>query len=71
MCVCVCVKGAEAGDALCRHVFAEAGRVLAKHVEAVLPAAQEVTHPHSHVLSPVCDHVSLSRVFFYFPDSHY
>ncbi|MEQ2283048.1 hypothetical protein AMECASPLE_007073 [Ameca splendens] len=34
-------EGAEAGDALCQHVFAEAGRVLAKHVEAVLPAAQE------------------------------
>ncbi|XP_054907206.1 N-acetyl-D-glucosamine kinase [Poeciliopsis prolifica] len=34
-------EGAEAGDALCQHVFAEAGRVLAKHVAAVLPAAQE------------------------------
>nr|XP_015801779.2 N-acetyl-D-glucosamine kinase [Nothobranchius furzeri] len=33
-------EGAEAGDALCQHVFAQAGRVLAKHVEAVLPAAQ-------------------------------
>uniref|UniRef100_A0A3Q2DWD2 N-acetyl-D-glucosamine kinase n=1 Tax=Cyprinodon variegatus TaxID=28743 RepID=A0A3Q2DWD2_CYPVA len=31
-------EGAEAGDALCQHVFAEAGRVLAKHVEAVLPS---------------------------------
>lgn len=40
----VCIKGAEAGDALCQHVFAEAGRVLAKHVEAVLPAAQEVAN---------------------------
>ncbi|KAM9426836.1 N-acetyl-D-glucosamine kinase isoform 2-T2 [Pholidichthys leucotaenia] len=34
-------EGAEAGDALCQHVFTQAGRVLAKHVEAVLPAAQE------------------------------
>lgn len=39
----LCLPGAEAGDALCRHVFARAGRVLANHVEAVLPAAQEVT----------------------------
>lgn len=39
----LCVSGAEAGDALCRYVFARAGRVLANHVEAVLPAAQEVT----------------------------
>lgn len=38
-----CVTGAEAGDALCQYVFNEAGRVLAKHVEAILPAAQEVT----------------------------
>ncbi|KAE8278985.1 N-acetyl-D-glucosamine kinase [Larimichthys crocea] len=34
-------EGAEAGDALCKYVFAQAGRVLAKHVEAVLPSAQE------------------------------
>ncbi|XP_049599759.2 N-acetyl-D-glucosamine kinase isoform X1 [Syngnathus scovelli] len=34
-------EGAEAGDALCRYVFSQAGRVLAKHVRAVLPAAQE------------------------------
>nr|XP_061816141.1 N-acetyl-D-glucosamine kinase-like isoform X1 [Nerophis lumbriciformis] len=34
-------EGAEADDALCRHVFTQAGRVLAKHVRAVLPAAQE------------------------------
>ncbi|RVE60571.1 hypothetical protein OJAV_G00182350 [Oryzias javanicus] len=34
-------EGAEAGDALCRYVFVQAGRVLARHVEAVLPAAQE------------------------------
>ncbi|XP_024864294.1 N-acetyl-D-glucosamine kinase isoform X2 [Kryptolebias marmoratus] len=31
----------EAGDALGQYVFAQAGRVLAKHVEAVLPSAQE------------------------------
>ncbi|KAG7243257.1 hypothetical protein INR49_011703 [Caranx melampygus] len=34
-------EGAEAGDALCQYVFIQAGRALAKHVEAVLPAAQE------------------------------
>lgn len=39
----LCVPGAEAGDALCRYFFIQAGRVLAKHVEAVLPAAQEVS----------------------------
>lgn len=33
--------GAQAGDALCRHVFTEAGRVLARHVAAVLPAAHQ------------------------------
>ncbi|XP_054604355.2 N-acetyl-D-glucosamine kinase isoform X2 [Nothobranchius furzeri] len=33
-------EGAEAGDALSQHVFAQVGRVLAKHVESVLPAAQ-------------------------------
>ncbi|KAM9718402.1 N-acetyl-D-glucosamine kinase isoform 2-T2 [Menidia menidia] len=34
-------EGAEAGDALCQYVFIQAGRALAKHVKAVLPAAQE------------------------------
>ncbi|XP_029943032.1 N-acetyl-D-glucosamine kinase isoform X2 [Salarias fasciatus] len=34
-------EGAEAGDALCRYVFTQTGRVLAKHVEAVLPTADE------------------------------
>lgn len=34
-------EGAQAGDALCQYVFTEAGKVLAKHVEAVLPAAHE------------------------------
>lgn len=36
------VSGAEAGDALCQYVFTQAGQVLAKHVQAVLPKAQEV-----------------------------
>uniref|UniRef100_A0A3Q3WLW0 N-acetyl-D-glucosamine kinase n=1 Tax=Mola mola TaxID=94237 RepID=A0A3Q3WLW0_MOLML len=31
-------EGAEAGDALCRHLFTQAGSILAKHVEAVLPS---------------------------------
>ncbi|CAL1590342.1 unnamed protein product [Knipowitschia caucasica] len=34
-------EGALAGDPLCRHVFSEAGKVLAEHVVAVLPAAAE------------------------------
>lgn len=34
-------EGAQTGDALCQYVFIEAGKVLAKHVEAVLPAAHE------------------------------
>ncbi|XP_061665037.1 N-acetyl-D-glucosamine kinase [Syngnathoides biaculeatus] len=34
-------EGAVAGDALCQYVFAQAGRVLARHVLAVLPAAPE------------------------------
>ncbi|XP_065806525.1 N-acetyl-D-glucosamine kinase isoform X2 [Labrus bergylta] len=34
-------EGAEAGDALCQYVFTQAGRVLAQHVESVLPVAQE------------------------------
>lgn len=43
MCVRACVRVvAAAGDALCLHVFSEAGRVLANHIKAVLPAAQEV-----------------------------
>ncbi|XP_068443843.1 N-acetyl-D-glucosamine kinase [Clinocottus analis] len=33
-------EGAEE-DALCQHVFTQAGRLLAKHIEAVLPTAQE------------------------------
>lgn len=43
-CQGVCVPGAKAGDALCQYFFIQAGRVLAKHVEAVLPAAKEVTY---------------------------
>ncbi|XP_077598322.1 N-acetyl-D-glucosamine kinase isoform X2 [Stigmatopora nigra] len=34
-------QGAEAGDPLCRYLFTQAGRVLAKHVQAILPSAQE------------------------------
>lgn len=49
ICLRACVQGAEAGDALCQYVFNQAGRVLAKHVEAVLPAAEEVAHTHIHV----------------------
>ncbi|CAL8327134.1 unnamed protein product [Lota lota] len=35
-------EGAKEGDALCLHIFREAGKVLAKHVQAVLPAAKKV-----------------------------
>ncbi|XP_055084932.1 N-acetyl-D-glucosamine kinase isoform X1 [Periophthalmus magnuspinnatus] len=34
-------EGALAGDELCKHLFLEAGKVLAKHVVAVLPAVAE------------------------------
>uniref|UniRef100_A0A4W4F248 N-acetyl-D-glucosamine kinase n=1 Tax=Electrophorus electricus TaxID=8005 RepID=A0A4W4F248_ELEEL len=34
-------EGATAGDALCRYVFTQAGKVLAQHVVAVLPTAQQ------------------------------
>ncbi|XP_053714961.1 N-acetyl-D-glucosamine kinase isoform X1 [Synchiropus splendidus] len=34
-------EGAAGGDALCRHVFTEAGKVLASHVKAVLPKAHQ------------------------------
>ncbi|XP_008285103.1 N-acetyl-D-glucosamine kinase [Stegastes partitus] len=37
----ILAEGAQAGDALCQYVFIQAGRVLAKHVEAILPATQE------------------------------
>ncbi|XP_039996284.1 N-acetyl-D-glucosamine kinase isoform X1 [Xiphias gladius] len=47
-------EGAEAGDPLCRYVFTEAGRVLAKHVEAVLPAAQEPLLSSDHSLPILC-----------------
>lgn len=53
--VCV-LSGAKAGDALCRYVFAQAGRVLANHVEAVLPAAPEVTCRHDEL--PVVKHLT-------------
>ncbi|XP_065593837.1 N-acetyl-D-glucosamine kinase [Cyrtonyx montezumae] len=34
-------EGARAGDALCRHVFAQAGQQLARHVIAVLPRVHQ------------------------------
>ncbi|CAF89501.1 unnamed protein product, partial [Tetraodon nigroviridis] len=47
-------EGAEAGDALCQYVFAEAGRVLANHIKAILPAAQEVLLGHALGLPILC-----------------
>uniref|UniRef100_A0A3B4AFF2 Uncharacterized protein n=1 Tax=Periophthalmus magnuspinnatus TaxID=409849 RepID=A0A3B4AFF2_9GOBI len=38
-------EGALAGDELCKHLFLEAGKVLAKHVVAVLPAVSLLTGP--------------------------
>ena len=35
--------GARAGDALCRHVFTQAGQALARHVLAVLPRVDQVS----------------------------
>lgn len=43
------VSGAEAGDALCKHIFTQTGRILAKHIAAVLPSAEEVS---------ACSHVT-------------
>ncbi|XP_051504812.1 N-acetyl-D-glucosamine kinase isoform X1 [Myxocyprinus asiaticus] len=34
-------EGANAGDALCQHVFTEAGRALAQHIVAVLPKVHQ------------------------------
>ncbi|KAM9431720.1 N-acetyl-D-glucosamine kinase [Clarias gariepinus] len=34
-------EGANAGDALCRYVFAQAGKVLARHIVAVLPKVHQ------------------------------
>lgn len=38
-------EGANAGDALCKHVFTEAGKALAQHIVAVLPKV------HQHLFS--------------------
>uniref|UniRef100_A0A4W5QVL9 Uncharacterized protein n=1 Tax=Hucho hucho TaxID=62062 RepID=A0A4W5QVL9_9TELE len=41
-------EGAKANDALCQYLFTLAGRVLAQHIVAVLPKAQQVRHTHIH-----------------------
>lgn len=67
--VCLHVsQDAEGGDALCKYVFAQAGRFLAKHVEAVLPAAQKVTHSirsdaFTHLSSILDANISLFSAF--------
>lgn len=38
----VCVLGANGGDAFCRYVFTQAGKVLAQHIVAVLPNVHQV-----------------------------
>lgn len=57
-------EGAEGGDALCQHVFTQAGRVLAKHVEAVLPAAKEVKQLFSLICYELCNTTFISFLMF-------
>lgn len=38
----MCALGGCAGDALCQHVFTEAGKALAQHIVAVLPKVHQV-----------------------------
>lgn len=42
MTLCDCASGGSAGDALCQHVFTEAGKALACHIVAVLPKVHQV-----------------------------
>ncbi|XP_075890216.1 N-acetyl-D-glucosamine kinase [Nelusetta ayraudi] len=48
-------EGAEAGDALCKHIFTQTGRILAKHVEAVLPSAEESLLRSERGLPVLCE----------------
>ncbi|XP_042584290.1 N-acetyl-D-glucosamine kinase isoform X1 [Cyprinus carpio] len=41
MTLCDCASGGDAGDALCQHVFTEAGRTLGRHIVAVLPKVHQ------------------------------
>ncbi|XP_041925662.1 N-acetyl-D-glucosamine kinase isoform X2 [Alosa sapidissima] len=48
-------EGANAGDALCQHIFTQAGRVLAQHIVAVLPQAQEALFSGELGLPILCE----------------
>ncbi|XP_066574418.1 N-acetyl-D-glucosamine kinase [Amia ocellicauda] len=47
-------EGASEGDALCRYVFSQAGRVLAQHIVAVLPKAHESVFQGERGLQILC-----------------
>ncbi len=78
MTLCDCVSGGSAGDALCQHVFTEAGKALARHIVAVLPKVHQVknSQPHSLCVSfpyliifiscsfRICFLVSLACLFY-------
>ena len=52
--------GARAGDALCRHVFTQAGQALARHVLAVLPRVDQVSgEGGGRGRPPCCPHAHL------------
>uniref|UniRef100_A0AAY4D350 Uncharacterized protein n=1 Tax=Denticeps clupeoides TaxID=299321 RepID=A0AAY4D350_9TELE len=44
-----------AGDALCQHIFTQAGRLLAKHIVAVLPQAQQTLFSGELGLPILCE----------------
>ncbi|XP_071022426.1 N-acetyl-D-glucosamine kinase isoform X1 [Oncorhynchus clarkii lewisi] len=47
-------EGAKAGDALCQYLFTLAGRVLAQHIVAVLPKAQQALLTGEQCLPILC-----------------
>ncbi|XP_063042337.1 N-acetyl-D-glucosamine kinase isoform X2 [Engraulis encrasicolus] len=48
-------EGAKSGDALCQYIFTQAGRVLAQHIVAVLPHAQEALFSGEMGLPILCE----------------
>ncbi|XP_028843891.1 N-acetyl-D-glucosamine kinase [Denticeps clupeoides] len=48
-------EGASAGDALCQHIFTQAGKLLAKHIVAVLPQAQQTLFSGELGLPILCE----------------
>lgn len=52
--------GAKAGDALCKHVFTEAGKALAQHIVAVLPKVHHVKKKtHTHIQFSFYSHIRI------------